>query len=288
MASAKKGFHVAIEIDQPEGSYYPGDEVSGNILIESEVGLDTREVIAGLVYVQHFQVRVRSSQNPVVRWETDERWVDKEVLNVDRIPSGYKQATPFKWRIPPDALPPCSGRVVRNRWSVLVKVDRPMAPDVVSEAEIPVIVPPPGMMEGGEFTNQQGPVPAYMSFNLPRLAFAEREILSGELVVSAHVRAVEVRGVRVELLRRERVTAEDGKVRTATEQKTQLSASTTFKPGAPETFEFRLPVATRGCPSLVATNSEVSWFLRGVLDRPNAKDVMIQQEVYLFNGLPRV
>jgi len=287
MASVKGGFHVAIDVDQPEGSYYPGDEVSGKILIESEVGLDTREVIAGLVYVQQHQVKARSSQNPVVRWETEERWVDKEVLNVDRIPAGYKQTYPFSWRIPPDALPPCSGQIVRNHWAILVKVDRPRARDVVSEAEIPVIVPPHGPMEGGHFSSQEGPVAAYMSFNLPRLAFAEREILSGELMVGVHKSNLEVRGVRVELIRRERVTLEDGKTRTVTEQKTQLAASTTFEVDKPQTFEFKLPVATCGCPSLVATNTEVSWHLRGVLDRASSKDIMIQQEIYLFNGLTR-
>src|SRR4029078_8215054 len=95
-----------------------------------------------LCYVHQHQVKARSSQNPVVRWETEERWVDKEVLNVDRIPACYKQTSPFSWRIPPDALPPCSGKICRNHWAILVRVDRPVARDVVSEAEIPVIVPP--------------------------------------------------------------------------------------------------------------------------------------------------
>ena len=90
--------------------------------------------------------------------------------------------------------------------------------------------------------------------------------------------------VIVELVRREHVSIEDGKTRTTIEQKAQLAAETKFEPGKPQSYKFQMPVSTRGCPSVVSTNGEVTWLLRGILDRPGGKDVVVQQEVYFFNG----
>lgn len=288
MASGEGSLHVAIQLDRQGGSYYPDDEVHGTITIESPEELEVRSVTAGLVFMQEYQLKAKSAQNPVIRWDKEEHWIHKDVLAVDKLSEGYKEVFPFTWRIPPDATPPCSGKLIRNRWLVQVKVDRPLARDVVSEEDLPLVVPPSGEMIGGEFSDQKGAVPAYMSFTLPKLAYVDREVLSGELTIGEHTEELEVRGVRVELVRREHVSIEDGKTRTTIEQKAQLAAATTFKPGTPETYKFQMPVSTRGCPSVVSTNGEVTWLLRGVLDRPGAKDIVVQQEVYFFNGPNRV
>ena len=284
MASGDGSLHVAIELDQREGSYYPGDEVRGKITIELPVELEVRSVTAGLVFMQEYQVKARSAQSPLARWDKEEHWIHKDVLAVDKLSDGYKEVFPFTWRIPPDASPPCSGKLIRNRWLVQVKVDRPLARDVTSEEDLPLVIPPSGEMIGGEFSDQKGAVPAYMSFTLPKLAYVDREILAGELTVGEHIDPLEVRGVRVELVRREHVSIEDGKTRTTIEQKAQLAAETKFEPGKPQSYKFQMPVSTRGCPSVVSTNGEVTWLLRGVLDRPGAKDIVVQQEVYFFNG----
>lgn len=284
MASGGGSLHVAIDLDRPGGSYYPDDEVRGVITIESPNEIEVRSVTAGLVFSQEYQLEAKSAQNPVLRWDKDEHWIQKEVLAVDKIPAGFKEEFPFAWRIPPDASTPCLGKLIRNRWVVLVKVDRPLARDVVSEAELPLIVPPQGGIEGGEFSDQSGVVPAYMAFRLPRLSYVEREILDGELIVSAHNADLEVRGVRVELVRREHVSVEDGKSQTIVEQTAQVSAETTLKKGETNVYEFHMPVSTRGCPTALATSTEVTWLLRGVLDRAGAKDFRVQQEVYFYNG----
>lgn len=288
MASGEGSLHVAIELDRGEGSYYPDDEVRGTITIESPKEIEVRSVIAGLVFLQEYQLRARSAQNPILRWDRDEHWIQKEVLAVDKLSAGFKEQFPFAWRIPPDAAPPCSGKILRNRWVVMVKVDRPAARDVTSETDLPLVVPPMSEMGGGTFSDQSGVVQAFMSIDLPKLAYVDRDILSGELVVGAQSADLGVRGVRIELVRREHVSLEDGKTRTTTEQKVQLASAVTFHRDDPQTFKFQMPVSTRGCPTSVATNGEVTWLLRGVLDRPGAKDIKVQQEVYFFNGPNRV
>jgi hypothetical protein len=284
MASANRSFRIAIDLDHQGGSYYPDDEVRGTINIESPSEVEIREAIAGLVFSQQYQVKAKSAQVSVLRWDKEEHWFQKEVLAADKIPAGFKRSFPFAWKIPPDASPPCSGKIIRNRWVVQVKIDRAAARDIIAETELPLVVPPRGGMDGVDFSDQKVPTPAFLSFSLPKLVYCEGETVTGELTVGAQDKALEARGVRVELVRREHVSAPDGKTRLVIEQKVQLGAKTALKPGKPELYEFKLPVATNGCPTLVATNTEVAWFLRGVLDRPQAKDVMVQQELFLFNG----
>ncbi len=220
----------------------------------------------------------------MLRWDRAEHWIQKEVLAVDNLSAGFKERFSFAWRIPPDASPPCAGRILRNRWLVMVRVDRPVARDVTSKTDLPLVVPPLSEMGGGTFSDQRGAVPAFMSITIPKLAYVDRDILAGELTIGAQSTELEVRGVRVELVRRERVSLEDGKTRSTIEQKAQLASAITFHPDDPQTFRFQMPVATRGCPTSVATNGEVTWFLRGVLDRQGAKDLTVQQEVYFYNG----
>jgi len=288
MPSRQKSFRIAIDLDRPDGSYYPDDEVNGTITIESPKELVLHEIVAGLVFSQEYQLKATSARNTLPKWDKAEHWFHKEVLAIDKLPANFKETFPFAWRIPPDASPPCSGKIIRNRWLALVQVDRTMARDVVTEVELPLIVPPHGSIGGGEFHDQKVPVPAFMSFSLPKLDYVDGDTLTGELNVGVHKGELDVRGVRVELVRREHVSMPGGKTRLIVEQKVQLGGKSELQAGKPQIFEFNLQVATNGCPTSVTTTSEVTWLLRGVLDRPQSKDLMAQQEVFLYNGPDRV
>ena len=288
MPSRPGSFRIAIDLDRPDGSYYPDDEVKGTITIESPKEVVLHEIVAGLVFSQEYQLKATSAHNTPPKWDKAQHWYHKEVLAIDKVPAKFKETFPFTWRIPPDASPPCSGKVIRNRWLALVQVDRTMARDVVTEVELPLVVPPHGSIGGGEFSDQKVPVPAFMSFSLPKLDYIEGDTITGELNIGVHDDEIDVRGIRVELVRREHVSMDGGKTRLIVEQRVQLGGRTTLQAKKPELYEFKLQVATNGCPTNVTTTGEVTWMLRGVLDRPQSKDATVQQEVYLYNGPARV
>jgi hypothetical protein len=92
---------ISLQVDRPEGPFYPGDAVRADVALEVEGGTPVREVRAGLVLWERYQWVDRDSDGDLDRhWAIGEAWVCKEVLVPEgAIPDGFGQTYGFDWSI---------------------------------------------------------------------------------------------------------------------------------------------------------------------------------------------
>jgi hypothetical protein len=281
---------ISLQVDRPEGTFYPGDVVHADIVLEVGKGMAVREVRAGLVFWERYQWVDRDSDGDLDRhWATDEVWVCKEILVPEgAIPDGFRQAYRFDWTIPPDAPPPYDGKISQTRWLAKVTVDRKLRQDVNEQVELPLIVAPPGQMApSGEYGEISHPDDVHMQLRLPKLEFLEGETVHGRLLVEPR-KDLSAGEARVELVRDEYVPRDHGNRHVAVEQKVELARKPEFQAGIPVGYEFALPVPEQGCPTYRTGHSRVDWRIRAALSRRLRKDLTVEQEVSVYNGPARV
>ena len=277
---------VHIELDRPQGPYYPGDVLHAVVTIQSRKQVKVREVRAGLVFWERYAYETRDLDGDrSTSWATGELVVAKEVLvGEGTVPAGFNQSFRLTWQLPPDAVPPYTGKITRNRWLVKVTFDRKLKKDINEEVEIPLIVPPPGQWaEPGEYGEASHPDEADMALWLPRLEWVEGETVEGRLLVRPQ-KDFTVSEVRVELVRREHVPRDEGKTERIVEGKARLAGKTAFRANQSYEFPFAFPLPTQGCPSRETPFSTAAWILKGILNRRLRKDFTVQAELLVCNG----
>ncbi len=287
---------IVLELDRPEGPYYPGDPVHLNIHLESEKDLKVQELRASLIFWERYQYTTTHttgygksrSRSTRTHWGTATRVLHKEkLLGEGTIPAGFHQTYSLDWSIPQDAAPPYAGRVIRSGWLIKVTLDRKLRKDINEELKVPVVVPPPGRWaEPGEYGEASHSEEADMALWLPRLEWVEGETIQGKVIVRARS-GVSASGVRIELLRNERVTIRGhgrGGTFSKTEFKDRIARGVKLNAGEVREFPFSVPVPEIGCPSRDTSVGTVRWSLKGILDRRLRRDFTVAQEIYVFNG----
>ena len=160
-----------------------------------------------------------------------------------------------------------------------------MARDSNKEIELNLVVPADrSWNQPGLYGTSSSPNSAMMQFELPGLELVAGETFRGKVVINA-VEDCNARGVRLELLREERVTAG---VR-ANEQSRivhsmQIASGTKIPRGQHAVVDFALPVPTGLCPGRRTRHSEVRYKIKAVFDRAWASDFQVEQEVALYNA----
>ena len=181
-------------------------------------------------------------------------------------------------------MPPYKGEITQNRWVAKVTLDRRMKKDFNAEAEIALIVPPPGeSAQPGQYGTSSHPDKVDFQIALPRLEWVEGETIESRLLVSPQDR-LKFREMRVELVRREHVPRDRGNTKIVTVSNSQVAGKTELSPGQIAEFPFRLTIPQQGCPSRQTDNSNATWSIRGVLPRRLARDFTVTQEIYVYNG----
>jgi hypothetical protein len=280
---------ISLQVDRPEGPFYPGDVVHVDVVLAVERGMPVREVRAGLVFWERYQWVDEDSDGDLdSHWATDEAWVCKDILIPEgAIPDGFRRAYHFDWAIPPDAPPPYSGKISQARWLAKVTVDRKLKRDANEEVELGLIVPSPdATTPPGEYGDVSHPDDVHMQLQLPKLEFVEGETIHGRLLVEPR-KDFGAGEARVELVRVETVPREHGNRAVIIEQKVELARKPKFQAGMPVGYEFALPVPEQGCPTYRTGHSRVDWAVRAALSRRLRKDFTVEQEVSVYNGPAR-
>lgn len=275
---------ITIDVHDAKHQYVPGDTVDVTITLNAGGPIKAREIRAGLVFWHKYQAESTDAENDTTYvWKTDETWVTKESLSGDPGRSYH-----FAWQIPADAAPTYAGSITHNRWLAKVTVDRKLARDINEEMELPVVVPPTeDAAPAGEYGEVNATDMATMQFSLPALTYVEGDTVAGRLTITPQ-QTFEVRSIRVELVRRERVQSEDGThTKEIVAHQVTFAEKTELVSGRPLAYTFEAPVPANGHPSHGTSNSDVTWQLKAVLDRTLRTDVVCTQEIVVRNGAGR-
>jgi hypothetical protein len=292
--SASDDIAIQIEGDRPAAALYAGDAVKATIRIEASKDVPVREVRAGLVRWERYQVierkrRPKGGSTSRKEWRTDEEWVERETLVPEgTVESGFSRGFRVEYRIPAKPAPPGAATLTQLRWLLKVTADCPMARDANAEHELKLVVPiPQELSVEGAFGQPSDPQSAYMQFRLPGIGATCGDAVRGQLVV-APVKDLSGRRMRVELVREEVVTAGDRQHDLkATAATIAIADGVNLLAGHQATYDFAIDVPAESCPSRQTAYSQVRWKLKGVLDRALRSDYRVEQELLIANGPPR-
>jgi len=276
---------VQIDLDRPAGPYYPGGPVQATITLQNEKELTVRRATAWLVLREEYKYVRRSAKGHVTRYtETEELRYDQAGLVEEGVIPAGTHTYPVSLRLPDDAIPSYSGKITKNNWLVKAKFDCPKAFDPEAEAEVPLIVPPPGRnvapVEVGEAQRCEE---AELRLWLPRLEWVEGETIEGKLLVQPREN-FSVNEVRLELTRTEYVPRASGDTESHAEGKVKLADKVEFWPANPVEYRFALPVPRQGMPTRSTQFSTVTWSLTATLARRLRKDSAIGAQIEVYNG----
>ncbi|MBA3804647.1 MAG: hypothetical protein H0X14_02895 [Acidobacteria bacterium] len=293
------GPQISIQLDRPQGPYYPGDSVQVAITLQTQKAWRVRSVGAGLLFLERYTELVQSYErddqgarmmvtNPARR--EDSNWLYTQWLSGEgMIPAGFNKVFHFTWAIPSDAPPTYEGSISKLSWLVRVKADVPMEKDLQYDAVVPVIVPPSG--EHNLQDSMTRPVndasDMKISFWLPRVEFVEGETITGRLLIEPR-KDIKARAVRLHLERQETVPGGDEENKsTLAEPALQIASQMQLRSGVHVTLDFALTVPHKWRPNHRTSKSQSSNYLNVVIDVPWRGDYTGSQEIYLYNGPSR-
>ena len=304
---------LEVQLDRPQGPYYPGEVVRARILVRNEGGtVKIRGAEARLFLWQRYRQWVfietdRDTEEDPTLFVDDEHWEpmwEEDVLHVagrqplplpKRLPRGFQQVFQVAFRLPPQTAPGYQGTLAQGGWSLHVALDRPWAKDVRQSLLVPVVVPPPGVhTRTGLYGRISHPNVVAMQLELPGLEFVEGDTLTGSLLLKSH-RPVEGREIRVVLEVREFIPSNSpaGPMENARPDfretieaaRVVLRPAAALRPGESLRLPFRLEIPRLWRPtSATGGDGWIRWFLQGVVDRPRARDYRVEQELFVYNG----
>lgn len=283
---------LAIQLERPDGVYYPGETVRAAVTVTAESGAKFKEIRAGLLLEEKYQTieRTRDSDGDVSYshvWRTDEQWVRREVLATSNLPKGFRQTFNYEWRLPDSPQPYCQGKIVVARWLVKATIDRTLARDVNAEAPVYLVLAAPSQpSQGGELAEENtAPDAAVMRFQLARVEYVQGETISGRLIVEPR-QDLNPRSVNVTLARNEVVAVGDRRnVENVVEGQHQFNVQ--LRAGQPVALDFSFPVPAKWCPTYASAKGSVAWRVGATLDLAWKRDIHAWQSVRVFNGGPR-
>ncbi len=278
------GAELRIQLDRPEGPYYPGEIVDAIITLQVDKELKVRQFRAGLLAWEQYtsedsdgDQQTRTTLNDFVAQDV---FVDNETLY-----SGNYRTFHSTWQIPADAFPFYQSGTIRSGWLVKATLDLGIKRDINDEYPLPLIVPLDTQYEQpGLFGESSHPDKADMKIWLPRTGWIEGETLEGKLIVNPKEK-LEVNEVRLRLGRNEKVHAPRTRVSSSEWlSKVQAQGKTRFQPNQTVEFPFTLNLPELGCPSRQTEATTVTYTLEGGLSRRLWKDYTVRTEIKIYNG----
>lgn len=275
---------LSLELDRPEGPYYPGDVIRATVWLESQKGTSAKLFRVGLwAWEQCIQ---EDSEGSDTKWDALSEFVAVETLLQDwELAPGFRQSYEVALRIPEQAFPPYHSSSIRSGWLVRALLDRGLKKDINLDFALPLIVPPPGLKaqpaEGGEASHPQE---VEMRLRLPSLEWVEGDTIEGRLTI-APKKTFDASEVRVQLVRREKVHMPRFKS-SSTDwiDRVSLADKTRFQQGQAVELPFSYPIPVLGCPSRQTEATTVTYSLRASLGRRLKKDYTVEVEIDLYNG----
>jgi sporulation-control protein spo0M len=279
---------VNILIDRPDAPYYPGDDVTAKITIESRSKVKIREARAALVArdmcLYQDDTYTSDFSAPTTNWSSFDREIDRqELLDQGVIAAESTQTFDFSATIPPDASPTCNrGAFVKLNWLVKVTLDRPMAPDVNVDTEFLVLSTPPGeLIAPGEFGQSNDPDEAEMAIYLPSKEWVLGDTVDGELRINPQTE-FDVTEIRISLAQVETVYQGQGN-QYQIKSRIQVAENLKLQPGQKLVYPFSFTIPDDGQVTTNTGSGSISWMVRGVLARPMRPDTYIEEEISVYS-----
>ncbi len=289
--------NVTVTLDRPVQPYYVGETVHARINIQGQKDLKIQEARVQLVCHEEYQYKYESRStdsdghtetSEETRWATDEQVVQRQQLMPEgTIPANFNQTFDFAAPIPAGSPPTCDGgRIVRVKWMVKVTLDRKMAADTETAADLLVFSTPTGQAGGaGQYGFSSEPADAQLHFVLADKEWTLGQTIHGQLVVQPQ-KAFDVSEIRVELVREEHVPRDRGnKYRQPGVVK--LAGGTHLEPGQAQTYPFDIAIPASVPTTMRTRNSTVTWSLAGILARRLRSDTRVEEEVFVSSGRPQ-
>lgn len=278
------GAEIRIQLDRPEGPYYPGERIEASFTLQVDKELKVRQFRAGLLAWEQYtsedsdgDQQTRTTRNDYVAQDV---FMDNEIIY-----SGNYRTYHSSWQIPADAFPPYQSETIRAGWLVKATLDLGMKKDINDEYPLPLIVPLDNQIEQpGLFGESSHPDKVDMKFWLLRTGWVEGESLEGKLIVNPKEK-LEANEVRLRLGRNEKVHAPRTRISSsAWLSKEQVEGKTRFQPNQVVEFPFSLRLPELQCPSRQTEATTVTYTLEAGLSRRLWKDYTVRTEITIFNG----
>jgi sporulation-control protein spo0M len=304
-----------IELERPDGPYYPGDIINGTLILSSEKNVNLRRLSLGLALWEHYCIPFGTDDagNTQYREADYEDFVVQETILTDgRLPAGIPQHYQFRLSIPRGISPayaqdinkltaknfPADNRLaemflayaatqrhLQHSWLVKIILERQGKVDLHHQINLPLVVPPPAkQIKAGKYGESSHPEQVRMSIYLPRLEWLEGERLQGKLLVRPHT-DMQIRQVRLELVKKEQIQL-DGYRSEETEvvETILLADNVTYEPNQETAHPFEIALPCLGMPTLCMKHATVTWILKGVLDRRLKKDCAVEVKIFVYTS----
>lgn len=297
-----KGAEIELATDRE--AYLPGEEVDVRVAVRADGDLKAGNGWVDLVYENRYRysdsdgIDLSEKIGSAGGGERDEVLVDDHCLfEGTALKKGVHEyrarlrlpelAFPADEDLEEDWAPPSyEGELVGVAWKVRARLYLRRARDVVREVNVTVLSPAAGRPTDGDEPERSG-AGCNLSFEgLSGRRARPGQELAGTLLVAPR-EGFDARGVRVELVRRERVPHGAGNTRELVETTTPVEGPIRFLAGETREYRFGLTVPHEALPSLETGSSSVRWLLRAVVDRPLRPDDTLGQELHVYNGPDR-
>jgi hypothetical protein len=280
----KSAAEIAIELDRPEGPYYPGDVIRATIHLESQKELKIAGFSAGLV-AWELIISEDSEGSKSKRSTLDEVVAGETLIEGMTLAAGFQGTDQVELPIPADAFAPYASSSIRGGWSVRATLDGGRKKGTSAEVDLPLVVPPPGeRAQPGEVGESSHPGDVEMRLWLPSLEWIEGETVEGRLLITPR-KKFDAGEVRLQLQRQEKMQAPRYKgSNTDWIDRVVLAGKTRFQPGQVTELPFEFPIPAMGCPSRRTEATTVTYTLRASLTRRLRKSFTATTEIWIYNG----
>lgn len=210
--------------------------------------------------------------------------VKRVIAETSTLPKGFAETWQTEIQAPADAIPSAKGADVNVYWKLRAVVDVPKRKPMVSESLLQMLAP--RSAGGSQIAGAQGKEAnrdfgdCTLAMTLEELHAAPGGTFKGELRVDA-AKSFKFRALRAELVKIE-TAGDSGSSKAAFSQ--GLLDETTLAQGESRRLPFVLSVPKDAAPNVRSPNSSLRWEVRVVIDRPMAKDFILNREVPVYNA----
>ncbi|CAN5286926.1 hypothetical protein BH10ACI1_BH10ACI1_24180 [soil metagenome] len=294
-------------------AFYPNDKLSGWIKLEAQADVRVREVSVVLCYQEQYTSKDQRRET-VFKEDEDGRtyrdyeYIAHEIINFDTfllkelplvkeeiITGSTSRNLRFDFRIPKNAMPNYSGKIINAAWSVKVVTRLETGKIVLGESYFPVAVSPPGnFVQSGYYGTQtiEDEQKVKMRFLLPKLEYTEGERISGRLIVESleklKLSDIELRiswQEKVEVVRQENSGGAGSEI-------FKIAQNAELQAGSVASFDFEMPINSDGRPTRISPTkiNHCTFLINAQINKKawikfnTHKEPQVSAEIYLYNG----
>ena len=263
-----------IWVELPQPSYFTGDVVSGNVVLETDKGVDARGLFLDILGRESTVItRQQGKQSVTYRSHADLLGWRMPLHGPGVAPPGV-QRFPFQFQIPVYGLPSYKGTHAKVEYGVTARLDVPWWPDAVAVQPISVFFARPSVRTYSDpvrFRSGGGGPEIYVELDGSR--FFARELIGCRITI-LRIGDHRVRRVYVKLIGGEWARAQNAEERTTSTISELDIPMGTIRVGEPFAFEIPIPADVQS--AYRGTFSYYSYILQIGLDIAWATDLVAE------------